>query len=206
MKWRMSTVFHAVLSCMYVMLILLTKENEKAKLDEERQKVIERTKAIIAQAEKTRTAPVTRGTYFSARLPLELSQLSKCVCHVRQCLFQQTVSHSLKSLLSAGRPITVKSAVTTNGQAEPMDGHNDGEREAEAAPAAADTDVDMDPLDAVNGQPEPPQRTADEGLSDHKVGPEPQANGGDAMLADAAAHVVRYIIIFQAFPVCTMYG
>ena len=41
------------------------QENEKAKLDEERHKVINRTRAIIAQAEMARITPVATGASSS---------------------------------------------------------------------------------------------------------------------------------------------
>ena len=37
----------------------MSQEHEKAKLDEERKKIVDRTKAIIDQAEKTRNSAVT---------------------------------------------------------------------------------------------------------------------------------------------------
>ena len=39
-------------------VLLATQDKEKARLEENRSKVIDRTKAIIAQAEKIRNAPV----------------------------------------------------------------------------------------------------------------------------------------------------
>ncbi len=45
------------------------QEGEKAKLEEERQKIIDRTKAIIDQAEKTRNSAVTGYLHRSKERP-----------------------------------------------------------------------------------------------------------------------------------------
>ena len=53
-------------SQMHLFAVLL-QDKEKAKLEENRAKVIERTKAIIQQAEKMRNAPVGAG-HFSGHV------------------------------------------------------------------------------------------------------------------------------------------
>ena len=49
--------------------VLIVQEHEKGKLDEERKKVIDRTKAIIEQAEKTRNSAVAGDSFSTVLSP-----------------------------------------------------------------------------------------------------------------------------------------
>ncbi len=51
----------SVLTCLLRQLMVMLQDKEKAKLEENRVKVIDRTRAIIEQAEKMRNAPVGTG-------------------------------------------------------------------------------------------------------------------------------------------------
>ena len=72
------------------------QDKEKAKLAEERQKVVERTNAIIAQAERTRKGPVSGARSVSSPIAALMLPVAACM-HV-----PSLASKSAVALVSCG--------------------------------------------------------------------------------------------------------
>ena len=84
--------------------------------------------------------------------------------------------------------MTVKSAVTANGQAEPIEQTNDDLKEEQEG-EEGEAGMERDQAEAMDGRPEPRDTDASIGrVAKEHDHPEAQSNSGDTMLPDA----VRY--------------